>query len=245
MKKTLLAITTYNQLKYTEICRQSIPEIEGLDVIFVDDKSTDNTVENLKSKGSKVIEKDKGAGLTDSWNLAYRIFKEQDYNALIISNNDVIFNVSLENMLNGFDRYAFVVPMTGYGKAACSKKRQEVQTYHRDFQDSEINAVKDNIQTIYNNIRYIPISWFHGFCFGFTREIIKLELDENHLFDPKNINVHQEQDLYRRLEKNKISPHVCTGTYVYHYGSISLPYMGEVKGQDSRQLLDWNRRRIK
>jgi GT2 family glycosyltransferase len=245
VKKTLLAITTYNQLKYTEICRESIPEIEDLDVIFVDDKSTDNTVEHLKSKGSKVIEKDKGAGLTDSWNLAYRIFKEQDYNALIISNNDVVFNISLENMLNGFDFHEFVVPMTGREKAGCSKERQEVKTYHKNFRDENTSVAKNNIQIIYNNIRYIPTTWFHGFCFGFTREIIKLELDANHLFNPKNINVHQEADLYKRLEKNKISPHVCTGTYVYHYGSQSLPYRGQVEGQDSRQLLEWNRERIK
>ena len=95
MDKTLLAITTFNQLKYTEICRSSIPEIDDLDVLFIDDKSTDNTVEHLKSKNAAVIEKNKGAGLTDSWNLAYRIFKEKNYHSLIISNNDVQFNICL------------------------------------------------------------------------------------------------------------------------------------------------------
>lgn len=245
MGKTLLAITTFNQIKYTEFCRASIPEINDLDVIFIDDQSTDNTVLHLKSKGVNVIEKAKGAGLTDSWNTAYRIFKEKEYNALIISNNDVIFNQSLENMVNALQIHAFVLPMTGKGKSSCTRERQEVKTYHRDFNDTNPTVVKDNINHIYKDIRYVPIDWWNGFCFGLNRKIINLELDEKHLFDPKNTNTHQEEGFYRTLQKHNISPHVCTGTYVYHFYQTTLPYLGEIDGKDSRQLLEFNRERNK
>ena len=253
MRKTLLAITTFNQLKYTELCRKSIPEIDGLDIVFIDDNSTDNTVKHLnslaffytKSKHYNIIEKDKGAGLTHSWNLAYKTFKEQDYNNLIISNNDVEFNESLKYMIEGLSLHPFVVPMSGRWKCGNSGKRQEVTTYHKRFIDWRPDTVQKCLPQLNNNVRYLPITWFHGFCFGFTKEISIAEFDDKHLFNPKNINVHQEEDLYRRLEKNNIRPHVCTGTYVHHYGSKTLPYLGQVDGQDSRQLLEWNRERLK
>jgi len=244
MNKTLLVVTTFNQLKYTEICRKSIPSIDNLDVLFIDDKSTDNTVEHLKSHGANVFEKDEGRGLTDSWNLAYRIFKK-DYDNLIISNNDVVFNVGLKHWLDGFKLHSFVVPMTGVGKAGCSKRRQEILTYHKNFPNSDNPPDEKAIATLSNNIKYIPITWFHGFCFGFTRDIIEQEFDKQHLFNPKNINVHQEADLYRRLEKNNVKPYVCTGTYVHHFKSKTLPYRGQIDGQDSRQLLQWNRDKVK
>lgn len=241
MKKTLLAITTYNQLKYTKLAEASIPKIDGMDVVFVDDKSTDNTVSYLHSKGRAVIEKPKGAGLTDSWNIAYRKFKKESYDGLIISNNDVLFNKTLVNLVNGLSNHEIVVPLTSRRGDACSRERQDVKTYYPRFRyEDHPESHKTELHKL-NIMEYKPITWMHGFCFGLNRKIIECELDENHLFNPKNINCHQEGEFYPRITKKGFKSRVCLSCFVFHYTSKSLPYRGQINGQDSRNVFEYNR----
>ena len=58
--KTLLAITTYNQIKFTKLCIESLKNINipGLDIIFIDDVSKDGTVKYLTE--SKYLFKGRG-----------------------------------------------------------------------------------------------------------------------------------------------------------------------------------------
>ena len=242
--KTLLAITTYNQLKYTQKTENSIPKIDGMDVVFVDDKSDDETVKYLKSKNRNVIEKERGAGLTDSWNIAYRKFKSESYDGLIISNNDVLFNYTLADLVGGLEKYPLVLPLTSLSGAGCSKKRQSVSHYYPKFKEPQASNETLHIKSLekINKKGYTEINWLHGFCFGLNRDVIKAEVDPEHLFHPKNINCHQEQHFYNRIIKWGIKPRVCLSTFVFHYVSKTLQYQGQIKGVDSRNVLDFNRR---
>ena len=72
MNNTLLVITTYNQSEYTKACFETLRNIEdGIDVLVIDDCSTDDTVELCKEYNHEVIVKETGLGLTDSWNRGY------------------------------------------------------------------------------------------------------------------------------------------------------------------------------
>lgn len=88
----LIAITTCNQFNIT---RQLVNALEKLhdsfDVIFVDDFSTDGTVQYLKSRGFVVLTSMHPEGLTHSWNRAYAYWKlRKQYLNLFIANNDVL-----------------------------------------------------------------------------------------------------------------------------------------------------------
>lgn len=239
--KTLLAITTYNQSLYTKQTEQSIPTIDGLDVIFIDDASTDDTIEYLESRNREIIKKKDGRGLTDSWNMAYRKFRKESYDGIIISNNDVLFNETLSNLINGLSKYEVVVPLTSRKGAGSSEARQDVKTYYKDFANE--NHQQKHKQELHklNIMEYRPITWMHGFCFGLNRKIIDCELDENHLFNPNNINCHQEGEFYPRITKKGFKSRVCLSCFVFHYTSKSLPYRGQINGQDSRNVFEYNR----
>ena len=78
MNDTLLVITTYNQSEYTRACFETLRNIEdGIDVLVIDDCSTDDTVELCKEYNHEVIVKETGLGLTDSWNRGYCEFKNR------------------------------------------------------------------------------------------------------------------------------------------------------------------------
>ena len=101
MSRTLLVITTYNQSKYTRACFETLKGIEDdVDVLVIDDCSTDNTIELCKEYNHEIIVKETGLGLTDSWNRGYYEFKQRwfanesgqddNYDYLILANNDIL-----------------------------------------------------------------------------------------------------------------------------------------------------------
>ena len=101
--KVLLAFTTYNQIEYTKKLVGSLKKINmpNLDVIFIDDVSKDGTQKFLKESKLNLIERKQPKGLTWSWNIAYRKFKTEGYDILIIANNDILFtNKSLKTLIN-------------------------------------------------------------------------------------------------------------------------------------------------
>ena len=62
------------------MCFDSIRNIENdVDVLVIDDCSTDDTIELCKEYNHEVIvKKETGLGLTDSWNKGYVEFKDRN-----------------------------------------------------------------------------------------------------------------------------------------------------------------------
>ena len=67
--KTLLAITTYNQIEYTKKLVNCLSKmnLENIDVIFIDDVSKDGTQKFIKESSFNIIERNQPKGLTWSW----------------------------------------------------------------------------------------------------------------------------------------------------------------------------------
>ena len=80
-KKTLLAITTYNQLEYTKQCIGSIKKLDEVpfDIIIIDDCSSDGTVQWCKDNEIQIADKHKPMGAVHSWNVAYKFFKHIEH----------------------------------------------------------------------------------------------------------------------------------------------------------------------
>ena len=235
MNKTLLLISTFNQLEYTKKCFLSIPDIENLDTVFVDDHSNEDTLDFFKSNNINFITKDVGKGLTDSWNIGYRIFKDK-YKKLIISNNDVIFNkVSISNLIKHLDSHTLCCPMSSKRGAGHNSKHQDIGLYYRDLSDiSSLELRHWEITDRLKNHSVKAMSIFNGFCFGVNRDIIHNEYDKEHLFNPSMINVGQEEDLKNRL---KHKPVVCLDSFIFHFKAVTVPSCGWENGLDRRNFL--------
>jgi GT2 family glycosyltransferase len=204
---------------------------------FLDNASKDNTVKYLKSKEREVLSKPKRTGLTHSYNLAYRIFKEKNYDSIFFSNNDVILNkISMERMIKHSKVCALVCPLTSK-KGAGSGEGQSVGRYYKISEDiatdpKEHNAILDLL------IESEPIKMnrcYNGFFFGINRDIIKCEHSPDNLFNPKLINIHQESDLYERIKKAGVSTHLCTDTFIFHYKAKTIG----VHGKTDRNKVDF------
>lgn len=232
--KTLLAITTLNQVKYTKIADRSIPDIDHLDVLYIDDKSNDNTVEYLTSNSRRVITKNEGCGLTDSWNIAYRVFKNERYSNLFISNNDVILNrLSIERMIEALKYNTVVCPLSSKHGSGHNYKYQDIGIYYPHLSSiASIEADQHKIPEMLNKSDVIEMERFNGFFFGVNTGIIKSQYDVNNLFDPSNQQCGQESDLERRL-LNK--PVLCCNSFIFHYKGITCPNIGvDENGKDLR-----------
>ncbi len=110
----LIVYTTCNQLPMTILSLQFLRNTDKLaDLVVIDDHSTDGTVEYLRKKGFAVITKPKATGLTDSWNIGYRLAVALGYKHVVFTNNDVLLTTgSVALMYQGLRDYGLVVPLT-------------------------------------------------------------------------------------------------------------------------------------
>lgn len=219
--KALLVITILNQNKYTQIIEKSIPNIDGLDVLFIDDHSVDDNLTFLDLKNRKYITKNKGMGLTDSWNIAYRHFVKYNYDYLFLSNNDVILNYNaIIHMIKLLNKNTLVCPLSSKHGAGHNKIFQDIGLYYPQFAQLAYDDVKHkNFIDKLNLNKTIAMPRFNGFFFGMNRNIMKSAFDNNNLFNPKNINIGQEDDLYFRLKEKPI---VDLQSFIFHYKKITL-----------------------
>lgn len=224
-KETLLAITTANQAAYTIMCLDSISSKERrlCDILLVDDASTDNTIDLVKGRVEHIITKDYAKGLTDSWNQAYRFFKKNNYKNIIISNNDVLYpENSLNSLIRKLDTYTVVAPLSN-SKGVEFYPQQNINSCYRIHCDDNLPENRHKIQSLISesvqNEEVILTEKLNGYIFGFNRSIIDFEYSKEVLFDPKNVNVGNEDELWNRLS---IPLMIDRRSFVFHFKGVSF-----------------------
>ena len=241
--RTLFALTTYNEIEITEQAIKSIINNVSInyDLVIFDDYSKDNFLELEKKYKVKVITKNKGYGLTHSWNMAYKYFKQYGYDYLIIANNDILVpKYSIEELLKSVNKNVLAVPLTTK-KGAGHNAEQDFKLYY-NINLEENNYI--NYQLIQNNIingttSMKIVNKFNGFFFIMNKNIMKYELPDGNLFKPENINVGNEDDLNERLVKMNDKPVICLKSFIFHFKNITFKYKpGETH---LRQNLDYFR----
>jgi hypothetical protein len=236
--KTLLAVTTYNQIEYTKKFVTSLKQISlaGVDVAFFDDVSTDGTQAYLKNAGFTVFERPKPMGLTRSWNLAYQKFISEGYDVLIISNNDVLLTkTAVENLINASMTGQLACPLSTKRGAGHNWQEQAIEKYYPGLEimaQDPANHIKVN--TLIKN-EVIRIKNFNGFIFAVSKRITASQFSNGHLFNPALTNVGQESDLRPRLKEQ---PLLVKGSFFFHYKGVSFPVAGIKNGYDIRQNLN-------
>jgi len=226
MKKTLLVITTANQSYYTEICLNSISfkERRLVDIMIIDDASTDDTKEKFLNKVDYFISKTKSKGLTDSWNHGYNFFKKNlKYDKIIISNNDVIYPTgSLVSIINNLNNFMVVGPLSN-SKGVEYYPDQDINSYFNLKIDDNLPENCQNIQNFISNYQlpepFKNCTSLNGYIFGLNREIIKYEYKDGVLFNPKNVNVGNEDELWERISTPKV---IDCKSFIFHFKGVSF-----------------------
>jgi len=252
--KLLLVVTTYNQLKYTKICIRTIKnthklEHENIDIDLVafDDCSTDETVNWLKENDVSVITKEKAAGLTDSWNNAYKYFKEhEEYKYLIIANNDIIIpKGAINELVDVMENWPFstVVPLsTKYG-AGHNGDNQGVEKIYQNTDIMFVNnpnncqavqdkllAIKTEMNRVNNGYMLDPVrrKMFNGFFFLMNRNVINYEYDNGTIFDDtKPLYKAEDEFNWMKLIPNNDFVALCQTAFVFHFKGVSTVNFGE------------------
>ena len=217
--KDLLVITTCGALEYLEIALKSLNKRGNFDILVIDDGSKKDVKTITEKYGGIFIGKEKGKGLTHSWNMGYKFFKDNNYDRCVLSNDDVIFPGDVPiDLFNGLDKYLIVGSLSspvGCGGQPLQNVGMYIKT-DRKYMDAE--TIQDQLQD--TKKRFIEVSFINGFCFSFSKKILQYEFGENMLFNPANLNVGNEDELCRRILPPQIA--VSTKSYVFHFKNISF-----------------------
>jgi len=202
-----------------------------LDILVVDDCSTDDTKNLCDKLGVKIICKEYPHGLTHSWNIGYQYFKENNYDILILSNNDILLpNNALHQMIKIHSESPIICPLSTE-KGVGNRKWQSIYKYYpfsKQFINNPTNyqLVQNKIHKLnmkrLNKLSPIRIKKFSGFFFLMSKEIINYEYSKDILFNPQNINVGNEDELNERVLKNGSYSLLCKRAFVFHFKGVSF-----------------------
>ncbi len=243
--KTLLAITVAGQLKWFKEAILTLRD--DLDVLVIDDATPGNSIKDFckQNIGMKLVTKVKPMGLTNSWNLAYQYFKENNYDNCILSNDDVRFSKGFsEGLLKGLEEFDIVAPLTnnsGYGyncesSPFCQNVRRFVNIKPTA---NNYNKMQQILSERYRNGLFRQSNFFNGFCFAFSHSIAKFTYNNQFLFNPARINVGNEFDLVERIDGKGGKVGICKTSYVFHWKDKTFNNFdrGGVKSGDYREQL--------
>ena len=242
----LLAITTFNEIEVTEKCIISALNSNcKIDIVIIDDYSHRDNIKSLTNKYPvHYIGKIAHTGLTHSWNLAYKYFKDNDYQYLFISNNDVLIpSQSIKILVDNLgknDCYVVCPSSTklgaGIGKCGINQGLDKLE-YHSNI---DVN-IGNNYQLVQDTLldkryeQFNKLDIFNGFFFGIDKRILEFEFNANNLFNPKLINICNEIDLHQRIYKkykNKIL--YVKHAFIYHYKSLTI----DIRKRDNLNQLE-------
>lgn len=91
-KKILIVPLTYNFLGLTKQMVDSIRSFHNYDVLVIDNKSTDGTVEWLEEQGIEFISKE--LSVPEAWNLGMKEAYNRGYDYCLLCNNDIVLSAS-------------------------------------------------------------------------------------------------------------------------------------------------------
>jgi GT2 family glycosyltransferase len=225
--KVLLAITTANQLHYTKLMINSFPKthLNSISLCVFDDASTDGTVEWCKENNIEVVTKHEPMGLTHSWNLAYKKFKTEKFDHLILSNNDVIIpDEALDELLSINKKNTIVGPLStkiGVGHQPLQDLRNYYSFDLDEYDYLNTNKIQQEINKTSNTEKEKIVSYINGFIFFLNKDILMFELSDGNLFDSKNINVGNESELCERVNK-KYPIAIALKSYIFHFKGVSF-----------------------
>ncbi|MDD3225242.1 MAG: glycosyltransferase [Clostridium sp.] len=215
-KMTSIVILSYNNLKYTKSCIDSIRKYTKLgryEIIVIDNNSNDGTIQWLKNQEDiKTIFNDKNLGFPKGCNQGIKIAIGEN---ILLLNNDVIATPNwLKNLriaLYSNKEIGAVGAITNF----CSYY-QMIQTGYKNNNELIEFAKKNNISDSKKWEERIKLV---GFCMLIKKNVIGEIglLDER--FTPGNF---EDDDYSFRIRQAGYKLLLCKDTFVHHFGSTSF-----------------------
>lgn len=213
---TSIVILTYNKLKYTKQCIESIrsnTKKGTYELIVVDNCSNDGTKEWLKNQDDIInVFNDKNLGFPKGCNKGIKISTGE---SILLLNNDVVVT---ENWLSNLTTCLYSSPKVGaVGSVSNScpyyqaietdyKSITEMQNFAQKYNTSDNNKWEERLKLI-------------GFCMLIKKEVIQKIglLDE--IFSPGN---YEDDDYSIRIRSAGYKLMLCKDTFIHHYGGTSF-----------------------
>lgn len=215
--KISIIISTYNNLKYSKLCIDSIrryTENDTYEIIVVDNNSTDGTQDWLKEqKYIKTIFNNENLGFVKGCNQGIKLSRKN--NDILLLNNDTIVTPNwLKNLIKAL--YSSKnVGAVGAVTNSCSN-HQTIDFNYSNSTELFNFAEKNNIAD--------PSKWEErlrlvGFCMLMKREVVEKIglLDER--FTPGNF---EDDDYSYRIRQAGYKLVLCKDSFIHHFGSASF-----------------------
>lgn len=230
---TSIIIVTFNELAYTRLCVDSVKlrTDEPYELIFVDNGSTDGTLQYLRSlEGATVISNPDNRGFPAAVNQGLRAAKGD---TLLLLNNDTVVTTSwLRRMLDAFERDSRV-GLIGPSSNRCSGPQEVPVNYQRleSLDGFAWDWGKDHDRQTIESDRLV------GFCLLIRRDVI----DRIGYFDERfGIGNFEDDDFCRRTSLAGFKSVVAVDAFVHHFGSRT--FLGS--GVDFVSLMNENRKKF-
>jgi glycosyltransferase involved in cell wall biosynthesis len=241
-KEIVMFVSTYNKSHVTKQFLDTVKliDLSNIDIVVMDDLSTDDTEQVVSEYDivKEFITKPEGKGLTDSWNMSYKYFKNSEYKYAIFASNDTLIpRGAIEEMTDVLVKWPcnFVVPLST-DKGAGHNRVQSIDVIYGP--DSERNNPenyqqvqdillqhKENLRKANNLYQVDPfrMKMHNGFLFMLSRKLIDYERKDGNLWDPQYINIKNDDNLnWEILIPNNEFAFLCRTAFVYHFKGLSL-----------------------
>lgn len=224
---TSIVMLTYNQLEYTKVCIESIRKFTDknkYEIIVVDNKSTDGTVNWLKGQDDLVvIYNEENKGFPAGCNQGISIAKGEN---ILLLNNDVIVTPNWLYNLNKALWSADDIGAVGAVSNSCTYYQQIDVSYNNINEMLDFSQLYNKSDEDYWSYRTKLI----GFCMLIKKDVIDRIglLDE--IFTPGNF---EDDDISFRIINNGYKMLLCKDTFIHHFGSVSF---GKLSSEYNRIL---------
>lgn len=216
-RNTSIIILTYNNLKFNQICLDSIRKYtisNTYEIIVVDNKSTDGTREWLKEQNDiKLILNDENVGFPKGCNLGVGV-SEKDNDILFLNNDTIVTPRWLDNLkicLYSSNKIGATGSVTN-----CCSNYQEIDVPYTDIKSMTEFADKNNISS---SNRWEEKNKLIGFCMLVKREVISKTGIFDEQFTPGNC---EDDDLSVRIIESGYKLMLCHDSFIHHFGSASF-----------------------
>lgn len=212
-----IIILTYNGLYYTKLCVQSLQQYtnEPYELIFVDNGSTDGTLEYLKTiKDTKVIENKTNLGFAKGNNQGIAC-ANGDY--ILFVNNDVVFTTDWLTKMSAHFQYDEKIGLLGPRTNKISGKQKTEVPYDED----DLNAMQEFAKeySLKNANTNFEISRLVAFCLLVKKDVI----DKIGNFDERFLlGNFEDDDLCLRAINAGFKLIVANDVFVHHFQSKSF-----------------------
>ena len=115
-RRMLIAVTTCNNAWLVDRFLELSERPPFVDYVIIDDYSQDDVAAVAEKHGVRHVRTLFPRGLTYGWNIAYKLFRNEGYEFLVISNNDVVIPrgamASMQAAMREHPEFSIVGPLT-------------------------------------------------------------------------------------------------------------------------------------